>query len=172
MIEGFSDFVIKDQDPAQRYEDIDGLAGLRSAEIKPELLDASYRQLTERLAQKQDFAGWFGCHVSQPKYPELIQPLDDEISPQNFAALLNDGVQLTKNPSSRFAFMESAAKDCVLLFVDGAMVSFSMKQLSNIVAFCEAPDVVPGSSSDLLADLEIAELLRQLLNQGSLLVSD
>ena len=172
MIEGFSDFIIKDQNPAQRYEDSKAQAGLRSAEIKPELLDASYRQLTERLAQKQEFAGWFGCYVSQPKYPELIQPLDDELSPQDFAALLGDGVQLMKNPSSRFAFMESAAKDCVLLFVDGAMVSFSMKQLSNIVAFCEAPQIVPSSSNNLLVDPEITELLRQLLNQGSLLAAD
>lgn len=171
MIEGFSDFIIKDQDPAQRYEDSDVQAALRSAEIKPELLDASYRQLTERLAEKQKFAGWFGCYVSQPKYPELIQPLDDELSSQDFSALLADGVQLAKNPSSRFAFMESTAKDCVLLFVDGAMVSFSMKQLSIIVTFCEAPEIIPGAPSDLLEDPEMAELLRRLLNQGSLLAS-
>jgi len=171
MIEGFSDFIIKDQDPAQRYEDSDAQAELRSSEIKPELLDASYRQLTERLGQKQQFASWFGCYVSQPKYPELIQPLVEEVSPEDFVALLGDGVQLTKNPSSRFAFMEFAAKDSVLLFVDGAMVSFSMKQLSNIVAFCEAAEIVSCTSSDFLADPEIAELLRQLLNQGSLLAS-
>ena len=171
MIEGFSDFIIKVQDPAQRYEDSDVEVELRSAEIKPELLDASYRQLTERLAQKQDFAGWFGCYVSQPKYPELIQPLEDELSWEDFSALLSDGVQLTKNPSSRFAFMESSAKDCVLLFVDGAMVSFSMKQLSNIVAFCEARETVPGTPSELLAEREIAELLLRLLNQGSLLAA-
>ncbi|MBL4582125.1 MAG: cupin domain-containing protein [Gammaproteobacteria bacterium] len=172
MIEGFSDFIIKDQDPAQRYEDSDKQTELRGAEIKPELLEDSYRQLTERLAEKQQFASWFGCHVSQPKYPELIQPLDEALSSEDFAALLADGVRLTKNPSSRFAFMEASAEGCVLLFVDGAMVSFSMKQLSNIVAFCEAADIVPGTSSDLLTDPEIVELLRQLLNQGSLLASD
>jgi len=172
MIEGFSDFIIKGQDPAQRYKDSNAHAGLRSTEIKPELLDDSFRQLTERLDQKQEFAGWFGCYVSQPKYPELIQPLEDELSPQNFVALLSDGMQLAKNPSSRFAFMESAVKDCVLLFVDGAMVSFSMKHLSNIVALCEAPEILLGSSRELLTDPEISELLRRLLNQGSLLASD
>lgn len=171
MIEGFSDFIIKDQDPAQRYEDSSVQSELRNSEIKLELLDASYRQLTERLAGKQQFASWFGCHVSQPKYPELIQPLDEELSPQDFAALLADGIQLTKNPSSRFAFMESVAKNRVLLFVDGAMASFSMRQLSNIVALCEAPESVAGTASDLLEDPEAAELLRRLLNQGSLLVS-
>jgi len=171
MIEGFSDFIIKDQDPAQRYEDDAALSGLRSAEIRPELLETSFRQLSQRLAEKQKFAGWFGCYVSQPKYPELIQALDDELSPTEFAALLNEGVLLSKNPSSRFAFMEPAAKDCVLLFVDGAMVSFPNKQLANIVAFCEAPQIIPGTAKDLLEDADMAELLRQLLNQGSLLAS-
>ena len=171
MIEGFSDFIIKGQDPAQRYEDSDSQIELGSAEIKPGMLDSSYRQLTERLAQQQNFAGWFGCYVSQPKYPELIQPLDDKLSAEDFSALLSSGLQLMKNPSSRFAFMESAEKDCVLLFADGAMVNFSIKQLSNIAAFCEAPTIVPGTSSELLADREMAELLRRLLNQGSLLPS-
>lgn len=171
MIEGFSDFIIKDQDPMQRYEDSDARVKMHSCEIRPELLDASYRQLTKRLAEKQKFAGWFGCYVSQPKYPELIQALGDELSPEDFAALLNDGVQLAKNPSSRFAFMESADEDCVFLFVDGAMVSFPMKQLSNIAGFCEAPEIIPGTPRELLADPEIAELLRRLLNQGSLLAS-
>lgn len=171
MIEGFSDFIIKDQDPAQRYEDNDAQADSRSAEIRPEFLDASYRQLTKQLAEKQKFAGWFGCYVSQPKYPELIQPLDDGLSPEDFAALLQDGVQLTKNPSSRFAFMESAEMDCVFLFVDGAMVSFSLEHLSTIVVLCETSAAIPGTANNLLADSNIAELLRQLLNQGSLLAS-
>ena len=172
MIEGFSDFIIKEQNPAQRYEDSNAHAGLRSTEIKLELLDDSFRQLTQRLDQKQEFAGWFGCYVSQPKYPELIQALEKKISPQKFVALLNDGVRLTKNPSSRFAFMESAANDCVLLFVDGAMVSFPIKMLSNIAAFCEARQIALASSSELLKYPEISELLRRLLNQGSLLASN
>ena len=171
MIEGFSDFIIKDQDPALRYEDSAIQNDLRSSEIKPEMLDASYRQLTERLAEKQQFASWFGCHVSQPKYPELIQPLDDELSPQDFATLMADGIQLMKNPSSRFAFMETTANQCVLLFVDGAMARFSMHQLSNIVDLCESPEPISGKAGDILEDPELAELLRRLLNQGSLLFS-
>ena len=34
------------------------------------------------------------------------------------------------------------------------------------------PEILLGSSSELLADPEISELLRRLLNQGSLLASD
>ena len=86
MIEGFSEFIIRDQDPAERYED-DGVDGImHSAEIKPESLDASFTRLTARLAQKEKFRAWFGCYVSQPKYPELIQPLDEFLSAADFAA--------------------------------------------------------------------------------------
>lgn len=171
MIEGFSDFIIKEQDPAQRYEDSFTKTGLHSAEIKEELLDATHLQLTERFAEKQKFTAWFGCYVTQPKYPELIQPLNRELSSDDFSALLSDGLRLCKNPSSRFAFMEVAA-DQVLLFVDGAMISFAMAHHSLIAELCEAPQVLSWDHDDLLNKPGIAELLRQLVNQGSLLPSD
>ncbi len=172
MIEGFSDFIIKDQDPALRYED-SGLHVERfSSQIKPEALAASYRQLTEQFGKKVEFASWFGCYVSQVKYPELIEALDDPLSAQEFGALLNDGVRLEKNPSSRFAFMEDSANDRVLLFVDGAMVSFAIEQLELIAAICEARVSIPEAAVRSSSGSEIAELLRQLLNQGSLLASD
>ena len=171
MIEGFSDFIIKNQDPAQRYEDSNLQSGMRSSEIKPEMLDKTYRQLTEQLSKKQQFIIWFGCYVSQAKYPELIQPLDEKLSSQDFAALLADGIQLTKNPSSRFSFMESVTQNCVYLFVDGAMASFPMQQLLNIVTLCETSKPILDTYLKPLEDSELAELLRRLLNQGSLLIS-
>ncbi|GJM12991.1 MAG: cupin [Pseudohongiella sp.] len=171
MIEGFSDFVSREQDPAQRYEDSKPQFPLRSSEIKTDMLDTSHRRLMESFSDKQHFAAWFGCYVSQPKYPELIEPLDKELSGADFSTLLREGVQLIKNPSSRFSFMESSEKNCVLLFVDGAMASLPMEQLSNIVELCEARGSVPGTADKLLKTPEIAELLRQLLNQGSLLAT-
>jgi 50S ribosomal protein L16 3-hydroxylase len=177
MIEGFSDFLIKEQDPALRFEDLIGdslkqankLEAFRGAEIRSEMLEPSFQQLKRQLAQKEKFTAWFGCYVSQPKYPELIEPLEQELSPAELAQLLADGLQLEKNPSSRFAFMESADGDSVLLFVDGAMARFSAKQLPFIASLCEAAKIIPEPTSEVLAEAELSELLRRLLNQGSLL---
>ena len=172
MIEGFSDFIIKDQDPAQRYEDGEIEADLRSGEIRPSLLDGSYRQLLEKFSEKDKFVAWFGCYVSQPKYPELIEPVEEEFTAVGLTSLRRAGVILRKNPSSRFAFIESVREASVLLFVDGAMVRFPVEQVENITTLCDSVEFTLDSSSRLLSDPAMAELLRQLLNQGSLLASE
>ena len=102
MIEGFSDLIIKEQNPVNRYEDSSVTSHLRSGEIEPQLLDKSFQQLSERLADKSKFITWFGCHVSQPKYPELIQGLDQPLSSEEFAVLLGEGVEPVQKPE--FAF--------------------------------------------------------------------
>ncbi len=172
MIEGFSDFVIRDQDPAMRYEDGQIQPDIRRGEIRPSQLDRSYLQLIERFSEKEKFVVWFGCYVSQPKYPELIEPLDEEVSCAELASLVRKGATLRKNPSSRFAFIESAAQASVLLFVDGAMVSFPIEQIQHIAELCESTEFTPDASANLLRKPELLELLRRLLNQGSLLVSE
>ncbi|MEX0963017.1 MAG: cupin domain-containing protein [Pseudohongiellaceae bacterium] len=172
MIEGFSDFVIKQQDPAQRFEDSEIASNMRRGEINPGQLDDSFRQLTERFAEKEKFVAWFGCYVSQPKYPELIVPVDQPFSKEQFQSLLTEDVVLAKNPSSRFAFIESSAASSVLLFVDGAMVVFPLEQLKHITALCASTHITPEQAYRLFSNSEMAELLRQLLNQGSLLVSE
>jgi len=172
MIEGFSDFIIKDQDPGQRYEDGELLNRDHSSEIELASLNASFEQLTNRFAAKEKFAAWFGCYVTQPKYPELVEALDSQLSPNEFAALLSEGVRLLKNPSSRFAYIDSAAQEQILLFVDGAMINFPRSQSNCIVELSEVTQAIPGTSDEILGNPSLAELLRQLLNQGSLLASD
>lgn len=170
MVEGFSDFLIRGQDPAQRYEDDEIPDGLRSGEIRASQLESNFRMLNEKFAEKEKFLAWFGCYATQPKYPELVQPLDKELDTTSFASLLAGGALLQKNPSSRFAFIDTASTDTVLLFVDGAMVSFPLEQSQNIASLCESP---PSLATDQLTrDPAMLELLRRLLNQGSLLLSE
>ena len=170
MIEGFSDFLIKGQAPDERYEDDLFPAGLRSGEIRDTQLDASFQSLSERFSNKEKFTAWFGCYVSQPKYPELVEAPEVEFGAGELATLLAEGALLLKNPSSRFAFIESAASGTVLLFVDGAMVSFPAKQLDNIARLCDSLHAF--DASEIHTDPAMAELLRRLLNQGSLLLSE
>lgn len=172
MIEGFSDFIIKGQDPAQRYEDSEPQNKLRSGEIRSTQLDGSYQQIMETFSEKEKFVAWFGCYVSQPKYPELIEQVEQEFSTAELELLLREGVTLLKNPSSRFAFLESATEASVLFFVDGAMLRFPLGQVQNIATLCESKEFTLEESAELLRDPEMAELLRRLLNQGSLLVSE
>ncbi len=172
MIEGFSDFLIKEQDPGLRYQDGDLSAINRSGEIEAALLDSSFQMLAERFQQKQKFINWFGCYVSQPKYPELVQSLETPLSAKEFAMLLETGVVLQRNPSSRFAFIESQGNSSVLLFIDGATVKFALEHIENISLLCAALELDASILAELSLNPDMAELLRRLLNQGSLLLPE
>lgn len=172
MMEGFSDFLIRQQDPGMRYED----TLLQPAEITGEIdvgqLEGSFQQLLKQFTRKSAFSHWFGCYVTQVKYPELIQAPDELISDQRELASLPDkGFNLEKNPSSRFAFIEASAESCVLLFVDGSMVRFEAESLQAISTICDLTVFTPETVRHLLKSTGLGELLRQLINQGSLLIS-
>lgn len=172
MIEGFSDFIIKSQDPAQRFEDSEIHADQRSGEIRTSQLNSSFQRLFREFSDRDTFIAWFGCYVSQPKYPELIEPIENPFSSVELVSLLDTGVILRKNPSSRFAFIESTANSSVSMFVDGAMTTFPIEKSGAVAWLCESKHFELDGSAKFLADAEIAELLRQLLNQGSLLTSE
>lgn len=172
MIEGFSDFLIKEQDPALRYEDNKLSPKHRKGQIELSSLEPSFHMLTERLNDKQKFVNWFGCYTSQPKYPELVAPLEAELSSSDFAHLVNAGVHLQRNPSSRFAFIESQNDLKTYCFVDGSMVTFPLESIESIALICSDTELSSTEVTKLCQQPIISELLRQLLNQGSLLLPE
>lgn len=172
MIEGFSDFIIRQQDPAERYEDGAIANDSRSGEIIPSQLSASFEKLSAAFSEKESFAAWFGCYVSQAKYPELIEPLERKVALDDLLARLDSGQTLSKNPSSRFAFIESRSSESLLFFVDGAMAVFPIALTGQIAALCDAADISRETPAGLCDSSELVELLRRLLNQGSLLLTD
>lgn len=172
MIEGFSDFLIKEQDQGLRHEDNKLSPEHRKGQIELSALEPSFHMLTERLNNKQKFINWFGCYTSQPKYPELIVPLETELSSSDFAYLVNEGVYLQRNPCSRFAFIESQNDLKTYCFADGSMTTFPLTSVESIACICGDTKLNPTEVTKLCQQLDIAELLRQLLNQGSLLLPE
>ncbi|PCJ26092.1 MAG: cupin [SAR86 cluster bacterium] len=164
MIEGFSDFLMKEQDPAQRFEDTYCASKVLPGEIGLGQLDASFQNLLSRFSDKSNFSHWFGCYVTQPKYPELIQPAE---APLNAGQSISE-FTLIKNPSSRFAFIESKPESCILLFVDGNMARFDMENLKAISQLCDVTSLNSETINALLKYKGMEELLRLLVNQGSL----
>ncbi len=172
MIEGFSDFLIKDSDSALRYEDSNLSPASRHGEIRAELLTPYFQLLLEQFNNKQKFIRWFGCYVCQPKYPELINGPETPIASEEFANLLGSVSYLRRNSCSRFAFIESSEEPVVLCFVDGVMMCFESSQIECIALICGKQELDSNTLVNLSREPEIAELLRQLLNQGSLLIPE
>ena len=171
MTEGFSDFLIRALNPATRHEDTLPQPPKRRGEIDADQLEGSFQQLLQQFSRKTTFIHWFGCYVTQAKYPELVQAPELQIADeQELGRLAAEGLELSRNPCSRFAFIESTAESCVLLFVDGSMTKFDLASLEAITILCELTVFAPETTQQLLKFTAMAELLRQLINQGSLLI--
>lgn len=171
MIEGFSDFLIRELSPAMRYEDTLLQSPERRGEIDVRQLEGSFQQLLQQFSNNATFIHWFGCYVTQVKYPELVQAPELQVPDEReLIRLAAEDLNLSKNPSSRFAFIESKAESCVLLFVDGSMIKFELASLEAITILCELTVFTAETVQQLLKFAGLAELLRQLINQGSLLI--
>ena len=171
MLEGFSDALISRADPALRYEDPDPAIPAHPAEIKPAMLDDAYTTLMSTLAQRDAFNRWFGCQVTQPKYPEQIEPPEREYSLATLEEELRSGLILMRHPASRFASMRQD-EETLLCFVDGACFELSAAE-SDIVTDLTRPGF--SGYAALFQSWQTAlgrELILNLVNQGSLVLDE
>lgn len=170
MLEGFSDSLIAEADPAERFTDPGLELPTRIGEIRSKELTHSYQTLMESFSGFIKFSLWFGCYVTRPKYPELIQPLAEDLQFAQVTQLIDGGSELRPNPSSRFAFIESSNDARVILFVDGGSHRLSPAAAEAASLLCSLT-VLNREIFTNLSELEgMPELLLALVNQGSLLL--
>ncbi len=170
MLEGFSDCLIAESDPSERFVDPNLEMPTRIGEIHSPELKHSYQTLIDTFSSFTKFTNWFGCYVTQPKYPELIQPLADDLELNQVTQLLDGGSVLRPNPSSRFAFIESRTDSSVYLFIDGSSHRLSPAAIEAASLLCSLT-VLNCKTFTKISQLEgVPELLLTLVNQGSLLL--
>jgi 50S ribosomal protein L16 3-hydroxylase len=164
MLEGFSDFLIS-RAGESRYEDPAPTLPRDLNEIEAGSLTNSFARLKQQVDDVSLFQQWFGCHVTQPKYPELIVPLSGEQA--EFAQhALEDAESLSHHPSSRFAFLEDS--ESLFLFADGQAAKFPLTLKEPLARLCEATPLSGESLDNFLAEPRLNELLLRLVKQGSL----
>jgi 50S ribosomal protein L16 3-hydroxylase len=114
MILGYSDACSDQLSLDQRYAD-PGLKPVRRAgEMDNTSLQKMQRMLQRALSDKQEMNLWFGCHMTQPKNPDVFEPA--EFIPD----LRQDNLFLTAHPASRFAWQQHG--DDIFLFANGEMI--------------------------------------------------
>ncbi len=169
MLEGFSDAMIARADPELRFEDPQPQIPAHPASIDSSMLDTAHAQLLSALAGRDDFDRWFGCQVTQPRYPESIHAPDEEYSLEDLAGALEAGESLLRHPGSRFAQM-SLSSGNVLCFVDGACHELGSED-AQLIAKLTHPDTREyGKLFRQCSSTSGQQLLLQLLNQGSLVL--
>jgi 50S ribosomal protein L16 3-hydroxylase len=133
-------------------------------EISGEALARLQAMVAETLLDKDGFARWFGRHSSARKYPEVDWRPDEPVTGADVRAALAAGVELERNPASRFAFIAGEAGS-VLLFVDGQCHECHAETAAFAETLCARQRFTPDPR---LSTSEAAlSVIAELINQGS-----
>ena len=97
--------------------------------------------VTEKLADRDAFASWFGEFSSAPKYPEVDWTPEEPAEADIVGAWIANGEPLTRNPASRFSFVR-AAGGAVLLFVDGESFETADEAAAFAELLCAQDDMI------------------------------
>ncbi len=163
LIADFADHLVEDIEDDDRYTDPGLATQSNPGEISARALDALHIMITEKLADRQAFARWFGGYTSTPKYPEIDWRPEEPASIEDVLENLANGPALARNPASRFSFVRDGTE--LLLFVDGECFECCGETAAFAEILC-AEDVIE-IAPELAGSEAIQSLIVQLINQGS-----
>ena len=165
LITSFADDLVAEMEDDDRYADPDLKAQAHPGEISAGALAALHQLVTEKLADRDAFARWFGGYNSTPKYPDIDWQPEAPVGAPELREALARGEPLCRNPASRFSFIRQDAGG-VLLFVDGGCFECTGETDALAEALC-AQDRVTLDPEFTNSNAAIT-LLAQLFNQGSI----
>jgi 50S ribosomal protein L16 3-hydroxylase len=163
LIVNWSEHVLEGLDADDRYADPDLPVQANPGEIAPAAIARLHALATGRLLDSDDFARWFGEYSTTPKYPEIDWRPEQPVRPADLRMALGQGVQLVRNPASRFAYITQDASS-LLLFVNGQCFECRDAAASFAGRLCR--DSVIPAGPELVASAPTVELIAELLNQG------
>ena len=120
--------------------------------------------VTERLADREAFAHWFGNFTTTRKYPDMDWQPEVPIEVAHLGELLASGLALLRNPASRFSFVRGKA-GAVILFVDGESYHCG-EEVARFAELLCAHDLIKADAAVVASDSAMA-LIAKLYNQGS-----
>jgi 50S ribosomal protein L16 3-hydroxylase len=161
LIADWCDDLVQHLNEDDRYTDPDLQAQTNPGEISSDAITKLHAMISEKLADRDAFARWFGEYNSTPKYPEQDWQPEEPIEVAELRERLASGEALHRNPASRFSFMRQRAGG-VMLFVDGACFECAGEVATFAEALCAQDQVIVDEESDA-----VMEMIVQLFNQGS-----
>lgn len=173
MLEGFSNNLIDQADPAQRYTDPRAVVPASTAEaarIDPANLQDAFNKLLQALDNKAEFNRYFGMQVSQPRYPEQILPPAEPLQPGTLVDSLQQCSALLRHPASRFAWMQEEKGNGLLCFVDGEAFSLPASEAQLVTTLCDLSIENLREITQCCASQDGLDLVLKLINSGSLVL--
>tara|TARA_R110000824_G_scaffold99883_2_gene237446 strand:- start:59 stop:1207 length:1149 start_codon:yes stop_codon:yes gene_type:complete len=165
LIGNWCDDLLPEMTDDDRYCDPDLRVQQNPGEIPADAIDRLHAMLTEKLADREAFARWFGEYSSTPRYPETDWCPEEPIETEHLRGLLTADHPLLRNSASRFSFVREDG-DKLLLFVDGECFRCTDETAALAEMLCAQDQFVidpEWRESDA-----VVELLAGLYNRGSL----
>ena len=167
IIQGISDHVSSNLDHPEHYQD----PGLKDSSNEPalindEAIERFQAMLLKQLNDKNTVAQWLAEFMTQSKYEELLEPLEEPLEWEDVAPLLETSGSLIQNETSRFAYFEETGE--ISLFVNGLGQSVSSSNKALALCLANNKANLLSDLSPLLQDSSCQELLLDLVNQNTL----
>lgn len=163
LITSYADYKGEQLSETLRYADADLALG-DPGEIDDQALTRTRQLILDTLDDPQALAQWFGRYMTQAKYPDQLQPLDEQLDAATLREAMDEGIPLLRTLGSRFAYRDEDAQTATL-FVDGDGMAVS-PQLAHTLS-----STAPLSTA-LLSDARDAQALVTLVNRGSLMLDE
>lgn len=163
----FTDFLSQYLSDEQRYSDAGMNRPADPARIDEQTVERLQRLILDAVQDREALGTWFGRYMTEPRYPEHIQPQDD--SAELLAQALDNGYGLIHNPSARLAWRQEQ-DSYLMLFASGEHCLLPTRLLPLVQLICNqdylgAEELLPWHN-----DADARELLEQLLSKGDLLL--
>lgn len=169
LIGYWSDSILADLTDDERFADPDLTLQGNPGEIRSEALDRLHDMVRRKIDDRESFRRWFGQYGSSPKYGDVDNVPDVALSEADIAARLDEGSELSRNPSSRFLFVRKD-DDSLTLFADGQPHDCSEESARFAEQLCALP------AGHALPHVEreggVLDLVNALYNRNCLLWSN
>ena len=165
LIAHWTDHVLAEMTDDDRYADPDLIAQENPGEITAAAIDRLHAMVSEKLANRDAFARWFGEYSTAPKYPNIDWRPEEPVTADYVRAQIANGIALHRNPASCFSFVRRGTNR-LLLFVDGECFACAGKTQPLARKLCARDMIILDSEID--QPEESTALLVELANRGSI----
>lgn len=168
VVTHYADFVARFLPDEQRYGDANMSPVSNPNYIRAEDIQRLRKLISEQLDDDRMLLTWFGQHMTEPRYPDLL--IGNDLSLDEFMQTLEDGAVFTRNPTARMAWshIELDAERAVVFFVSGNSRILSEHLVALLDLLCCADAIHIDNLTPWLNDAEATTLLCELVKQGSL----
>lgn len=162
----YTDFLGQHLSEQQRYSDAGQPVASDPAVIDDAAVDRLRDILLAAANDRAALAVWFGRFMTEPRYPERVQP--QQFDEEELAQALNHGYGLLRNPSARLAYRMEG--EHLVLFASGEHRVLPASLMPLVQLVCNEDYLEAEQLLQWRTDQEGWTLLEQLFSKGDLLL--